>query len=489
MYFMTSGPAPGADAVACFTRDEAALITSVDDAITEVLGWAPDQLIGRPSTEFIHPEDQPSAIAAWFSMLNASGDERVWRGRYQGADGTWNWVETVNVNRLDDPSEPFVFSTMTRIAVDQVSVEEELRARKQGLSRLSDALPVGLFQIDAEHKISFTNDRFHAIVGYPAAATSQAQFSTVAIEDQPRLDAVLAAVLANRPVDDIDIRFQLPPDSDGPEIERVCVLAMRPLTDSIGEVSGAIGCLSDITERVQLRSELEIRASVDPLTACLNRGTTLELLATTLAKQAETTAPTAIMFVDLNDFKQVSDRLGHAAGDRVLEVAARRLAATLRDGDALGRIGGDEFLVICPNVESRSVGLDIGERLARTLTADIAIGDHTVELRASVGVAWSDEIIDADAFVAQADARPVGPCARACGLRLPLVASAGQEPGSPSTTGLSSRRALTPGSLSDTATSHGTTPAGTTPAAPNSCATVEGTSLLVWVEPGRRRSS
>ena len=170
---MTGDAAHGADVAASFTRDEAALIASVDDLITEVLGWTPDQLVGKPSTDFIHPEDQPSAIAAWFGMLDAPGDPRVWRGRYQGADGEWKWVETVNVNRLDDPEAPFVFSTMTRIAVDQVSVEEELRERKQLLSRLSDALPVGLFQIDAERKITFTNDRFHAIVGCPPAATTR----------------------------------------------------------------------------------------------------------------------------------------------------------------------------------------------------------------------------------------------------------------------------------------------------------------------------
>ncbi len=405
MYLMTGEAVPGADALARFTRDEAALIASVDDSISEVLGWEPDHLIGKPSTDFIHPEDQPSAISAWFAMLSAPGDPRVWRGRYRGADGTWKWVETVNVNRLDDPSAPYVFSTMTRITVDQVSAEEELRARTQLLSRLSDALPVGLFQIDAERKVTFTNDQLYTITGCPPSATVEAQLATVATEDLARLDDVLSAVLANQPADDIELRLLLPHagDAQSRDVERVCVLTMRPLTDSAGDVSGAIGCLSDVTERAQLRRELEIRASVDPLTACLNRATTLELLDETLEQQARLGAPTAIMFVDLDEFKQVNDGLGHAAGDRVLEIAARRMSAILRDGDHAGRIGGDEFLVICPNVETSATGLDIGTRLARTLTTDITIGDNTVELRASIGVAWTDELVDADTFVAQAD--------------------------------------------------------------------------------------
>jgi len=403
---MTSDPEGRADPLSArFTRDATGVITSADDAMTDVLGWSPEQLVGRPSTGFIHPEDQLSAIAAWFTMLSAPGETRVWRGRYQGADGTWKWVETVNVNRLDDPDNQVVSSTMALIDVDQVGVEEELRARKQLLSRLSDALPVGLFQLDADRLITFSNDRFHAIVGTPPAATAQAQFVTVVPDDLVRLDEVLADVLAGEPVDDIEVRLQCPPSGTtaSAAVERVCVLAMRPLTDSSGNVSGAIGCLSDITDRVQLRRELEIRASVDGLTSCLNRATTLELLASTLTGQAETGRPTAIVYVDLDQFKAVNDRLGHAAGDRLLEIAARRLDATVRVGDRVGRLGGDEFLVICPGVDNVSTALDIGERLARALTASIKLGKEIVELRASLGVAWTDCALDPDTFVAQAD--------------------------------------------------------------------------------------
>ncbi len=392
-------------ATASFTRDEAALITSVDDAISEVLGWQPAELIGRPSTDFIHPEDQGSAVSAWFTMLNAPGETRPWRGRYHAADGTWTWVETVNVNLLDDPERACVASTMTRVATEQVSAEEELRARTQILSRLSDALPVGLFQVDTERKITFTNDQFHIIIGCPPAATTHAQFSTAVPDDLAQLDAAVSAVLDDQPADDLDIRFRVPASGDRPDVlaERVCVLAMRPLTDRGGKVSGAIGCLSDITERVELRRELELRASIDPVTSCFNRVTTLEVLAGILASQQASAAPTAVMFVDLDRFKQINDRLGHAAGDRVLDIAARRMTTILRDSDRLGRVGGDEFLVICPDVEGPTVALEIGERLARTITADITIDSSTVELRASIGVTWTGEPTDADALVAQAD--------------------------------------------------------------------------------------
>src|SRR5262249_17884448 len=154
---------PAADATpGCrLLRNDAALIVAVDGALDEVLGWAPEDLIGKPSTAFIPPEDPPSAGGAWVDMLGAPREGRTWRGRYRASDGSWRWVETVNENRLDDPDYPVVVSTMTPVTVDEVGVEEELRSRKQLLSRLSDALPVGIFQVDRDRHLTFTNDRLH----------------------------------------------------------------------------------------------------------------------------------------------------------------------------------------------------------------------------------------------------------------------------------------------------------------------------------------
>jgi diguanylate cyclase (GGDEF)-like protein/PAS domain S-box-containing protein len=377
------------------TRDAGAIITYVDEGIVDMLGWRPDELVGLPSTRFIHPEDQHSAIAAWMDMLTDPSTVRVWRGRYRAADGSWKWVETVNENRLSDP-EGLVKSSMRRVSVEQVGVEEELRARTQLLSRLSDALPVGLVQIDASRNITFTNDRLHTIVGAPAAATIDALLSGVVAEDRPLLDAALTAVLADEPVDDIELTLEVP-------ARRVCLLSLRALTDGEGTVTGAIGCLSDMTDRANLRRELQIRASVDMLTSCLNRAATIDLLTITVAAHDGTAPGTAVVYIDLDDFKLVNDAHGHAAGDRVLVSVSERLRAAVRGVDEVGRVGGDELLVVCPRVESAAQALEIGERLARVLHGPVDIGTGIVDIKASVGVAWTYEAIDADSLIAQAD--------------------------------------------------------------------------------------
>ena len=208
------------------TRDAAAIMLSVGDEMVAVLGWRPEQLVGRPSTEFIHPEDQPSAIVAWFHMIEAPGEPHNWQGRYRTPQGEWKWVECVNVNGLEDPDHPVVETTMSQITVDKVSLAEELRARKQLLSRLSDAMPIGMFQVDADRTITFTNDRLHLILGQAAAATFDAQFSCIEADEQPLLESAIQAVLRDEAVDDVELRFVQ--SIEGKTSKRICVLSMRP---------------------------------------------------------------------------------------------------------------------------------------------------------------------------------------------------------------------------------------------------------------------
>jgi diguanylate cyclase (GGDEF)-like protein len=127
-----------------------------------------------------------------------------------------------------------------------------------------------------------------------------------------------------------------------------------------------------VTERAQLRKELEVRASVDALTSCLNRAATLELVDRTVSAP-DGNRGNAVVFIDLDRFKAVNDDLGHAAGDRLLVEVAERLRDTLRDGDHVRRLGGDEFLVICPGVDTADRAREIAERTTESLKADTLI--------------------------------------------------------------------------------------------------------------------
>ena len=111
----------------------------------------------------------------------------------------------------------------------------------------------------------------------------------------------------------------------------------------------------------------------------------------------------ALVFADLDRLKVVNDELGHGAGDQLIVAAATRIKDALRVCDAVGRLGGDEFLVICPRVLEPEDAVEIAERISSALTTSVKIGSAWIELRASVGVVWTTERLDADTLIAHAD--------------------------------------------------------------------------------------
>ena len=111
------------------------------------------------------------------------------------------------------------------------------------------------------------------------------------------------------------------------------------------------------------------------------------------------------MFVDLDRFKPVNDELGHAAGDELLAEIGDRLRRAVRDVDLVGRLGGDEFLVVCPGVPDLDTVELISRRIADAVAAPLALAvDHLVRPRASIGVAWAAAGTDPIQLVARADA-------------------------------------------------------------------------------------
>lgn len=129
-----------------------------------------------------------------------------------------------------------------------------------------------------------------------------------------------------------------------------------------------------------LQEELRLQATHDDLTGVLNRGTVLEILRRELALVARKSVPVAIILADLDDFKQVNDRHGHAIGDTVLREAARRLSTPMRPYDAIGRYGGEEFLIVLPGcgvdsalLVAERVRCSVGGRPITTSAGDVAM--------------------------------------------------------------------------------------------------------------------
>ncbi len=380
-------------------KDERSFITKIDDALSEILGWSAEEMVGHRSIEFIHADDHALAIDNWMEMLASSGPGRRVRLRHRRRDGSWVWFEVTNHNLLDDPARACVVAEIVDIS-EEMAAQEELRAREQLLDRLAEAIPLGLFQVNAAGEIVYTNDRLHEILGVERVASFQAQMAGVVEDDQLALKRALDEVLDTGSHADVEVELRL---ASSEEV-RFCAINLRALTHEDGAISGAIACVADVTDSARMRDELKRRATFDELTGCYNRASFMRALEANVA-DAQPDAERAVMFVDLDRFKEVNDRAGHAAGDELLRGVGERLRATVRSNDMVGRVGGDEFLVMCPQVGGPEGAMRLAERLAQALRDPVRLAAGSAAAQLSIGVAWSAGTgVGADTLVAQADA-------------------------------------------------------------------------------------
>jgi len=282
-----------------------------------------------------------------------------------------------------------------------MAAQEALRAGEQLMRRLTETIPMGILQIGTDRRVAYQNERAaHALGARIGDVLGGELLDCIVPGDREAMDAAVGVVLRDNR--DLDAECGYHDTRRG--LRRVRA-NLRALTGADGEVTGAIICLTDVTEDVRLRDELKQRATYDDLTGCRNRASTLTALQEAL-EDPRGTRGTAVVFIDLNEFKLVNDVYGHAAGDSLLTHVASRLRGAVRDKDVVGRFGGDEFVVICPDVPGSRAARHIGQSLvAALISGGLDVGGERLLPQASIGVAWADGTArNADALIARADA-------------------------------------------------------------------------------------
>jgi diguanylate cyclase (GGDEF)-like protein len=170
-----------------------------------------------------------------------------------------------------------------------------------------------------------------------------------------------------------------------------------------GQHSGALVIHGDITADRHRESDWQHRALHDTLTGLPNRALLVDRLEHAVAGAARDPRSLAVLFVDLDGFKQVNDCFGHNAGDEVLRQVALRLAAGVRTSDTIGRWGGDEFLVIAERLEDSTTVVDLAARLVEAVRAPIEVDGQTLIVSASIGSAHMEPQQDAARLIEVAD--------------------------------------------------------------------------------------
>lgn len=256
--------------------------------------------------------------------------------------------------------------------------------------------------LDREHFFRDTSDPVAQIVRNFGASTRSDEISEW-LETVGRLSEIVVNVSAPVITGGLPVAFLSMDNFEDPEA----------MTETSVEMTTVLGRLiGDLWRRRELESELRTEreayrhlAMHDALTGLANRRHLQQSIDQMLSKTFGAGHPAAVLFVDIDDFKGVNDRLGHEKGDALLIAVAHGLRAAARTGDEVGRWGGDEFLVLPNRVESSEEAVGLAERLMAHFVDPIDLGDGlSIRARLTVGVGWAPESnVDADTLVRTAD--------------------------------------------------------------------------------------
>ena len=184
--------------------------------------------------------------------------------------------------------------------------------------------------------------------------------------------------------------FYLEYPCHSPEQQRWCSMSVTPLNADAHR--GAVVSLEDITQRVEMEQQVRELAFFDPLTHLPNRRLALERLTQQLVRARRSRSILALLFIDLDKFKPINDELGHTMGDWVLQAVAQRILGCLRESDTAARIGGDEFVVLLPDLQSADDAVRVAEKIRNAIEQEfVAPHGAVLNITSSIGVALYPE--------------------------------------------------------------------------------------------------
>ena len=370
-------------------------IVSVNRRCEELFGYGHGGMTGS-STAIVFPSryDYEEAGERQYPALGAGGDFSEER-HYRRRDGSLFWA-LVSGCALD-PLRPgegsiWVYADITA----RKEAEEKLRLSATVLEHIADAVMV----VDIEGVIVAVNPAFTQITGY-TEAEAVGQHSSLTRSE--RHDELFYQTMWDELIASGFWRGEIWRRRKNGEIylEWLTISAVR---DTRALTTHYVGVCSDITVIKQAQEKLDHLAHHDPLTALPNRLLFHDRLQHALQRAAREGEQLAILFIDLDRFKNVNDTLGHHIGDELLQQVAAQLSARLRDGDTLARLGGDEFIVLLEKVDGQYGATQVAEKLVSMFEQPFLVAGHELFVTCSVGVSlFPDDAQDLNMLIRNAD--------------------------------------------------------------------------------------
>lgn len=377
--------------------DERGVIAAWNEQALQVLDTDEHGLVERTSTLFdAYGDEVPRDQRPSMRCLSEDIKEELYTVRTHDGRRVWLSIEGRRFS-ADVQGAPagaiLVISDITRA----VQLEEEVLISE----RVFEAAAEGIMVTDVRWDIIRVNPAFEEITGYPPKEV---------IGKKPKMLAPgrnglsfyrpIFKSLASKKSWEGDITNRR---RDGRlSVERTVVSA---IVQSDGRLSGYVTLLSDVTARKKQEEEIWLRANFDTLTGLPNRTLLADRIEQALNMDRHADRTVGVLFIDLDRFKPVNDRWGHAAGDELLRLVARRISGAVRAEDTVARVGGDEFVVFLPAVSKEADVLKVANKILDLLRSPFTLSEGEASISACVGVAVGRAgAVSAENLIRRADA-------------------------------------------------------------------------------------
>ena len=353
----------------------------VSPSATDLLGWDVEELSGQ-RMDLVHPDDV-AALTRATESLHANGGTSTFTYRARHKDGHYISIEAQA--RLVPGNEPggspeIIYSG--RDVTHRIEIEQALMRNQRRLLAITDNMPAFVMHLDTNERYTFANAPTRKTMGI-----DQEAFIGMSVRDlvgeknyagiKPRIDAVLRGET---------VSFEIERVFSGQRYYYQSTYV--PDLDPDGRIVGFYVMSSDISQLKRTERELTLLARYDSLTGLANRLHFNEHTETALARHRRNSQPLALLYLDIDHFKQINDNHGHAVGDAVLREFALRLKGCVRVTDFVARLGGDEFVVLVEDADAAEIPELIAHKMLVAMQEPIVTGDLTVHASTCIGIVF-----------------------------------------------------------------------------------------------------